>query len=164
MRETWVRSLGCGDPLEKEMATHSSILAWKIHGRRRLTGYSPWGCKESDTTEWLKKKKKKKNRLKIHEKFSITFKPGSCQHLPSFKLCRSGKRDMNWMNRRESDTVSTFALHNALGRQSIPPATHDLAATSPRSWIYIPERKKMIKKKEIKKEEKERKEKTFKHN
>ena len=30
MRETWVRSLGRGDPLEKEMATHSSILAWRI--------------------------------------------------------------------------------------------------------------------------------------
>ena len=30
MRETWVRSLGWEDPLEKEMATHSSVLAWKI--------------------------------------------------------------------------------------------------------------------------------------
>ena len=30
MWETWVRSLGWEDPLEKEMATHSSILAWKI--------------------------------------------------------------------------------------------------------------------------------------
>ena len=30
MWETWVRSLGCEDPLEKEMATHSSNLAWKI--------------------------------------------------------------------------------------------------------------------------------------
>ena len=30
VRETWVRSLGQEDPLEKEMATHSSILAWKI--------------------------------------------------------------------------------------------------------------------------------------
>ena len=30
MQETWVRSLGREDPLEKEMATHSSILAWKI--------------------------------------------------------------------------------------------------------------------------------------
>ena len=30
MRETWVRSLGRDDPLEKEMATHSSILAWRI--------------------------------------------------------------------------------------------------------------------------------------
>ena len=30
MQETWVRSLGREDPLEKEMATHSSILAWRI--------------------------------------------------------------------------------------------------------------------------------------
>ena len=32
MQETWVRSLGWEDPLEKEMATHSSILAWKFPG------------------------------------------------------------------------------------------------------------------------------------
>ena len=47
MRKTQVRSLGQEDPLEKEMATHSSILAWRV----------PWmeepsrGHKESDTTE-----------------------------------------------------------------------------------------------------------------
>ena len=34
MQETWVQSLGQGDPLEKGMATHSSILAWRIHGQR----------------------------------------------------------------------------------------------------------------------------------
>ena len=39
-----------GSP-EKGMATHSSSLAWKIHGQRSLVGYSAWGCKESDTTE-----------------------------------------------------------------------------------------------------------------
>ena len=38
-------------PLEKEVATHSSILAWKSHGWRSLAGYSPWGCKELDVTE-----------------------------------------------------------------------------------------------------------------
>ena len=46
-----VRSLGREDPLEKGMATHSSILAWKCRGQRSLAGYSPQGCKESDTTE-----------------------------------------------------------------------------------------------------------------
>ena len=35
------------------MATHSSILAWKIHGQRSLVGCSPWGCKESGTIEQL---------------------------------------------------------------------------------------------------------------
>ena len=43
MRETWVRSLGWEDPLEKEMATHSSTLAWRIpwmeeHGRLQSMG------------------------------------------------------------------------------------------------------------------------------
>ena len=46
MQETWVRSLGGEDPLEKEMATHSSILAWRI----------PWMEKamapHSSTLEW----------------------------------------------------------------------------------------------------------------
>ena len=51
IQETQVRSLGQEDPLEKEMATHSSILLGKFHGQRSLVGYSPWGCKESDTTE-----------------------------------------------------------------------------------------------------------------
>ena len=53
MQETWVRSLGQEDPLEKEMATHSSILAWRILWTRSLAGYSLWGCRESDTTEQL---------------------------------------------------------------------------------------------------------------
>ena len=53
MWETWVRSLGWEDPLEKEMATHSSALAWKISWMGNLVGYSPWGRKESDMTEQL---------------------------------------------------------------------------------------------------------------
>ena len=43
MWETQVRSLGQEDPLEKGMATHSSILAGEFHGQRSLVGYSPWG-------------------------------------------------------------------------------------------------------------------------
>ena len=53
MQETWVQSLGWEDLLEKEMATHSSILAWKIPWMESLVDYSTWGCKESDTTEQL---------------------------------------------------------------------------------------------------------------
>ena len=51
MQETWVQSLDWEDLLEKEMATHSSILAWRISWVESLVGYSPWGRKESDTTE-----------------------------------------------------------------------------------------------------------------
>ena len=79
MQETRVRSLGGEDPLEtamathssllawriprdredlleKEMATHSSILVWKVpksHGQRSLVGYRPWGCTEPDMTQQL---------------------------------------------------------------------------------------------------------------
>ena len=48
--ETWVRSLGREDPLEKEMATHSSIPAWRIPWMEELGGLQSMGGKESDTT------------------------------------------------------------------------------------------------------------------
>ena len=51
MLETWVQSLDRENLLEKEMATHSSILAGESHGWRSLVGYSPQGRKELDTTE-----------------------------------------------------------------------------------------------------------------
>ena len=49
----YIQSLGREDPLEKEMATHSSILAWRIPWTEDSGGlqYSPCGRKESDTTE-----------------------------------------------------------------------------------------------------------------
>ena len=50
-QEIRVQSLGREDLLEKEMATHSSILAWIIPWTESLVGYSPRGRKESDTTE-----------------------------------------------------------------------------------------------------------------
>ena len=59
-QETHAQSLGQEDLLKKEMATHSSmsiqdthssILPGKSHGQRSLTGYSPWGRKQSETTE-----------------------------------------------------------------------------------------------------------------
>ena len=49
--ETRVQSLGQEDPLEKEMAIHSSTIAWKIPWTEEPVGYSPWGPKELDTTE-----------------------------------------------------------------------------------------------------------------
>ena len=51
VQETRVPFLGWKDPLEKEMAAHSSILAGKSHGLRSLVGYCSWGHKELDTTE-----------------------------------------------------------------------------------------------------------------
>ena len=43
MQEIWVRSLGREDPLEKEMATHSSILAWKIPWTKDTGGLQSMG-------------------------------------------------------------------------------------------------------------------------
>ena len=52
VQETWVRFLGWEDPLEMEMATHSSILAWEIPWTEELdAGYYPWGRKELGMTE-----------------------------------------------------------------------------------------------------------------
>ena len=51
MQETWVRSLGREDSLEKEMATHPVFLPGKSHGQRSLVDCSPWGRKESEATD-----------------------------------------------------------------------------------------------------------------
>ena len=53
IQETQVRSLGGEDPLEKEMATHSSTLAWRIPWRKEPGGLQSMGSLESDTTEKL---------------------------------------------------------------------------------------------------------------
>ena len=53
MQETWVQSLGCEDPLEKEMAAHSSILAQRIPWREEPGGLRSMSSQESDMTEQL---------------------------------------------------------------------------------------------------------------
>ena len=47
MQETWVQSLGREDALEKGMAIHSSILAWRIPRTEELVCYCPWDRKAS---------------------------------------------------------------------------------------------------------------------
>ena len=50
MQETWVQFLGWEDPLEKEMATHSSILAWRIPWTEEPGRLQSMGSQESDMT------------------------------------------------------------------------------------------------------------------
>ena len=50
MQEAWVRSLGREDPVEKEMATHSSILAWRIPWTEKPGRLQYMGSQESDST------------------------------------------------------------------------------------------------------------------
>ena len=52
-QETWVRSLGWEDPLEKGMAITPVFLPGEFYGQGSLVGCSPWGHKKLDTTEWL---------------------------------------------------------------------------------------------------------------
>ena len=56
-QETWIRPLSWEDPLEKEMTTHSSILAWEIPWMESLADYIPQGCKESDMTQATKQQR-----------------------------------------------------------------------------------------------------------
>ena len=51
VQETQVQSLGWEDPLERKWLPILVFLPGKSHGQRSLAGYSPWGHKESDTTE-----------------------------------------------------------------------------------------------------------------
>ena len=53
IQETWVRSLGWEDPLEKGMVTTAVLLPGEFHGQRSLAGYRPYGCKDPDMTERL---------------------------------------------------------------------------------------------------------------
>ena len=74
--ETQVRSLGQEDPLEKEMATHSSTLAWKIPWTLEHGTLQSWGRKELDTTERLH------FTYTSHLTWTPVFNPASTSHLP----------------------------------------------------------------------------------
>ena len=51
--DTWIRSLSQKNPLEKGIATHFSVLVWRISWTEEPDRHSLWGCKESYVTEWL---------------------------------------------------------------------------------------------------------------
>ena len=75
---TQVQSLGWNDPLEKEMATHSSILAWEIPWTRSLMAYSPRGHKESDMTE------------RLHFHFNLAIKSDNTDFPLHIMFCEKG--------------------------------------------------------------------------
>ena len=76
MQETPVPSLGWEDPLEKEMATHSSVLAWKIPWGGEASWASLWDHTELDTTERLT--------------FSLALAEGSCRSHPGTQVSGPG--------------------------------------------------------------------------
>ena len=86
MRETQVLSLGQGDPLEKEMATHTSILAWRIPRTEEAGGLQSVGS-QSDTTEQPNNSNSLPNTLRRQRgkcrllRFSPGFFPGMGWHI-----------------------------------------------------------------------------------
>ena len=85
MQETQAQSLGGEDPLEKETANNSSILAWEIHRQRSLAGYSPWSRKRVGQGLVTKQTNQKMDYLtngaetaisRVRQKYSS---PSSCQ-------------------------------------------------------------------------------------
>ena len=83
MQKTQVWSLGWEDLLEKEMGTHSSILAWEFHGQRSLVDYSPWGDKRSDVTEQL---------TLFHFKCQTFIPPLTQKHHIQIKMCNNAEK------------------------------------------------------------------------
>ena len=83
MLETQVWSLGGKDPLEKEMATHSSILACRNPWTEELQeGYSLWGCKELDLTDGLSPSRPSNVALYAYATFSLSIFSGTLELLP----------------------------------------------------------------------------------
>ena len=94
VQETWVWSLGWEDPLEKGMATHSSILAWRIPMQRKAWQATVHGVAESDMTE----------RISTHRGYSISEthplgKIFSNSALNLDELCWPQERDMGFQTK-----------------------------------------------------------------
>ena len=87
MQETQLRSLGWKDPLEKGMATHSSILAWRIPWTEEPGNYSPWAHKEMDTTERLSLSLDSERGLGEWNQIARTTRSFNCISQPCSSFC-----------------------------------------------------------------------------
>ena len=103
MQETQVRSLGWEDPLEKEMVTHSSILAWRIPWTEEPGRLQSMGRKESDMTE----------RLHFHFTFTVYLEHPATQH-PQLLRPAGGTNDVYGIVRERHLCVRPFRV---LGRE-----------------------------------------------
>ena len=73
-QETQAESLGQKDPVEEEMATHSSILAWKSHGHRSLAGYSLRGHKRARHNLVTKEQQILKDFISLYHYFMTIYR------------------------------------------------------------------------------------------
>ena len=84
MWETWVRSLGWENLWRRESLPTLVFLPGKSHGQRSLVGYSPWGCKKSDMTEWL-------NILHLESITNLILLYNSGNYIQSYGINQNGK-------------------------------------------------------------------------
>ena len=116
MQETWVRSLGWEDPLEKEMATHSSILAWVIPWTEEAGRlYSPWGHKELDTTQQLKQQKQHQGIRRLPD--DSAGKESACNAGDTGSIDRSWVQKIPW--RRAWQPTPAFLPSESHGQRSL---------------------------------------------
>ena len=91
MQETWVWSLGWEDPLEEDMATHSSILAWRVPMDRGAWRATVPGVTESDMTEWLSPTQEDETTVKRQIFWFTEVGAGPC--LPSLIHIKKKKKE-----------------------------------------------------------------------
>ena len=120
----WVRkilSLGQEDPLEKGMATHSSILAWRIPWTEE-----PQGCKESDMTEWLSMG----NIIALHVKYACILFHSSFFSWGHHTLSQAKGFGGGWFLCAAWSIQQLFSEHSLLASSILPLARHA------KSWTY----------------------------
>ena len=125
--KTWVRSLGWEDPWRRKWQSTPVLLPEKSHGQRSLVGYTPWGCKESDTTERLHFFTLKFHLEKLlfkmatqedpkltsshrHTEFRATYGQVFLLRKPKFRL--SGKQERNHMERDIQSQYKPLSPHS----------------------------------------------------
>ena len=92
--ETWIRSLGWEDPLEEDMATHSSILAWRIPWTEEPGGLQPMGSQEPNMTEKRSTAQRSRFMFNLVRNFQTNFQ--ICCNI--LKSCQKGIRILVVLN------------------------------------------------------------------
>ena len=114
MQETWIRSLGWEGLLRREQLPTPVSWPGEFHGL-----YSPWGCKESDTTE----------RLSLHKELLLTLT--SLQPRSNSKLLSPGRRDVTVMSQTTTATSCTVFVSMKHPEQALVQGSPGLAGLLP---------------------------------
>ena len=118
IQDTWVQSLGWEEPLRRDWLPAPVFLPGGLHGQRSLGGFSPWGCKESDTTEWLTHTHTSKHGI------LCLMRTGLGSHCPRTAVrCVKWTRDRNICKLSLSTFFQWFYQDMFLDQQNLPFST-----------------------------------------